>query len=152
MYRSLFFTTLIALFSAAFRPAFDTITGTWKRTAMTLVESSGKSTDMNKMMETNMPCTKEMTYTFGNDGTMKTNVPDACGALKKTIESMNASGKWTMSGRKVVVTTTMKDIPPSTYDVAISGNTMTWTFNYADNPKMPNPTKAQRMTIVYQRI
>ncbi|WP_020596785.1 lipocalin family protein [Spirosoma panaciterrae] len=152
MYRSLIFTTLIALFGTAFRPTFDTITGTWKRTAMTLVESSGKSTDMHKMMETNMPCTKEMTYTFGADGTMKTNVPDACGTLKKTIESMNASGKWTMNGHKVLVTTTMKEIPPATYDVDVKGGTMTWTFNYADNPKMPNPTKAQRMTIVYQRI
>ncbi|GAB3959323.1 hypothetical protein GCM10028805_55220 [Spirosoma harenae] len=156
MLRLLTFITLIAVSGTAFRPAhssyFDSLTGTWKRTAMTLTESTGKTTDMQQMMNQNMPCTKDMTYTFSADGSMKTNVPDACGALKKTIESMNASGHWNMSGKKVVVTTTMKDIPPATYEVNQQGNTMTWVFNYADNPKMPNPTKAKTMTIVYTRV
>lgn len=156
MGRFFFLITLITLLGTAFRPifspAFDTVTGTWKRTSMLLVDGDGKTTDMNKMMEKNMPCTKDITYTFSADGTLKTNVPDACGALKKTIESMNASGRWTMSGNKVLVTTTMKDIPQATYEVNLQGNTMTWIFNYAENPKMPNPTKAKRMTIIYQRV
>jgi len=127
------------------------IEGNWKRTSMTLIESSGKATNMMTMMTQTMPCTKDIVYTFKNGGFLESKVPDACGTMKKTIESMNAGGKWTMSGNKLVITTTLKGIPPATYEVSIKGNTMTWTFNYADNPKTPNPTKAQRMTMVYQR-
>ncbi|MVM31344.1 DUF5004 domain-containing protein [Spirosoma sp. HMF4905] len=156
MLRSFIFTTLITLIGTAFRPAlsptFDSISGTWKRTGMSLVEATGKTTDMMAVMNNAMPCSKDITYTFISDGQMKTAVPDACGAMKKTIEDMNVNGHWSISGQKVTVTTTMKGIPPATYEVSFQGNTMTWVFNFSDNPKAPNPTKAKRMTIVYQRV
>ena len=156
MYRLLLFETILVLFGAtvqaAFSPAADGVTGTWKRSAMTILDGSGKTTDMMAMMARSMPCTKDITYTFTSNGKMDTSVPDACGAMKKAIESMNATGQWVMAGRKLTVSTTMKDFPPATYDVTFAGNTMTWVFSYADNPKTPNPTKAQRLTIVYQRV
>lgn len=156
MVRSFIFITLLTLIGTAFRPAlspaFDNVTGTWKRTAMTLVEATGKTTDMMALMNQSMPCSKDITYTFLSDGQMKTVVPDACGAMKKTIEDMSVNGHWTMSGQKMTVTTTMKGIPPSTYDVSVQGNSMTWVFNFTDNPQAPNPTKAKRMTLVYQRV
>ncbi|GAB4018006.1 lipocalin-like domain-containing protein [Spirosoma koreense] len=143
---------LIVLTSAFRLPYADGVAGTWKRSAMTLVDASGKTTDMLPMLSKTMPCAKDITYTFSSDGQMKTNVPDACGSMKKTIESMNAVGRWSLSGNQLTVTTTMKQFPPAIYEVSFTGNTMSWVFNYENNPKTPNPTKAQRMTIVYQRI
>ena len=150
------FITLICLAGTAFRPVYNPtavdIAGTWKRTAMTMIDAGGKTTDLNATMNKSMPCMKDITYTFSSDGQMKSNVPDACGAMKKTIEDMSAKGRWTANGGKIVVTTTMKEIPPSIYDVSFQGNTMTWVFNYSDNPKTPNPTKTVRLTTVYQKI
>ena len=156
MNRLFLFVTLITLIGTAFRPAlspkFATIAGTWKRSGMSLVEATGKTTDMMALMNSSMPCSKDITYTFLGNGEMKTVVPDACGTMKKTIEDMSVNGKWSMSGEKVTITTTMKGIPPATYDVSVQGSTMTWVFNFTDNPQAPNPTKAKRMTLVYQRI
>ena len=155
MQRSLIFFIALSLVGMAFRPfaptAFNGVTGTWKRTAMTLIDASGKTSEPGYRMQKAMPCTKDITYTFSNDGRLKTNVPDACKALKKTIESMNAEARWVLRGSKLTVTTTLNDMPPATYDISFQGNTMTWVFTYADNPKTPNPTKAQRLTLVYER-
>ncbi|GAB2577718.1 lipocalin family protein [Spirosoma areae] len=153
MTRTLLLAISISLFATGFRTlSADDVSGTWKRVSMTLVDASGKATDMNQMMARTIPCTKDITYTFTSDGQMKTTVPDACGAMKKRIEANNINGRWVQTGRRVTVTTTLKDIPPATYDLAVQGNTMTWVFLYADNPKTPNPTKTQRITIVYQRV
>jgi hypothetical protein len=156
MYRSFLFLSLISLVNTAFCPASAPIAvgiaGTWKRTAMTLVEAGGKTTDLNAAMNKSMPCMNDITYTFSDNGQMKSNVPDACGAMKKTIEDLSVKGRWSSKGGKIVITTTMKDFPPATYDVSFQGNTMTWVFHYADNPKTPNPTKAVQLTTVYQRI
>ena len=119
---------------------------------MLLVEASGKTNDLAQTMQRSMPCTKDITYTFMGNGQLKTTVPDACGKLKRTVESMNVDSRWSISGRTLTITTTMKNFPPATYDVNFQGNTMTWLFNFADNPNTPNPTKAKRMTIVYQRV
>lgn len=153
MTRTLILVLFIVLLTAALRwPDSDDVSGTWKRTSMVLVDATGKTTDMMEMMSRTMPCTKDITYTFLSNGQMKTNVPDACGTIKKTIESMNASGRWVQNGRKLIVTTTLKNIPPANYDLNVQSNIMTWVFNYADNPEMTNPTKAKKMTIVYQRV
>ena len=34
----------------------------------------------------------------------------------------------------------------------MSGNTMTWDFDYTANKQVPNPEKAKRVVIKYQRI
>ena len=155
MVRLFIFAMLVVATGSAFRslpsPSAGDISGTWKRATMTMIDASGKTTDLMALMNRSLPCSKDITYTFTGDGNMTSTVPDACGAMKKTLESMNGAGHWTMSGQKLTVTTTMKDIPTSTYDVSFQGNSMTWVFNYADNPKVPNPTKAKQMTFVYQR-
>lgn len=119
---------------------------------MTMIDARGKTTGMLQMMTKSMPCTKDITYTFSGDGRLKSNVPEACGSLKKTIESMNSEAKWSISGRKITLTTTAKGFPPATWAISFQGNTMTWVFIYADNPETPNPTKAQKITTVYERI
>jgi len=125
--------------------------GTWKRTAMTSVDINGTVSDNNASMLKAMPCSKNITYTFNADGSILTKVPDECGALKKTIESMNGDGKCTMTANKVVVTSSI--LPPSTYQVEFKGNTMIWYFDYAANPKTLNPGgKSKSMTIVYTKI
>lgn len=126
-------------------------TGTWKRTAMTSVNTDGTTSDDNAYMVKAMPCSKNITYTFKADGSIVTNVPDECGPLKKTLESMNGDGKCTMTGNKVVVTSSK--LPPATYQVEFKGNTMIWYFDYLSNPKTLNPGgKSKSITIVYTKI
>lgn len=125
--------------------------GTWKRTTMLLTEANGKTTDMAPELTKTMPCTKDITYSFVADGTMRVNVPESCGVMKLAIERVNKSGRWTISGGKITIVVLDKNLPDSDYDLTISGNTMTWSFNYANNPQMPNPTKAKRMVIKYVR-
>jgi hypothetical protein len=127
------------------------VTGTWKRTAMTSVNIDGTTSDDNASMLKAMPCSKNITYTFKADGSIITSVPDECGAMKKAIESMNGDGKCTMTGNKVVVTSSI--LPPSTYQVEFKGNTMIWFFDYTANPKTLNPGgKSKSLTIVYTKI
>ena len=126
--------------------------GTWKRTTMTLTEANGKTTDMMSQLTKAMPCTVDITYTFKADGTFQTVVPESCGPMKKTIEQMNKSGRWSATGDKLKVVMLDKSLPDANYELTVKGNTMTWSFKYADNPQMPNPTKAKGMAITYQRL
>ncbi|MFD2573850.1 lipocalin family protein [Spirosoma soli] len=128
------------------------VVSTWKRTAMLLTKANGKTTDELPELTKNMPCTAGITYTFVADGTLRVDVPESCGAMKKTIERMNKSGRWSVSGRKLRIVVPDKSLPDSDYDLTVSGNTMTWDFDYATNPQMPNPTKAKRLVIKYSRL
>lgn len=139
------------LSNTAFAQLPGSVAGTWKRTAMTSVDIDGTTSDDNASMLKAMPCAKNITYTFKTDGSIVTNVPDECGALKKTLESMNGDGKCTMTGNKLIVTSSK--IPTSTYQVEFKGNTMTWFFDYSTNPKTLNPGgKSKSMTIVYTKV
>jgi Lipocalin-like domain len=128
------------------------IVGTWKRTAMLLTEANGKTEDSMPEMTQAMPCTAQITYTFLANGTMSTNVPDDCVAIKKATEKMNKITRWSVSGNKLKVAVTDKSIADSEHILTMSGNTMTWTFDYAANPQMPNPTKAKLLVIKYIRL
>lgn len=130
----------------------QSVVGTWKRTTMLLTEANGKTEDSTPELTKTMPCTAEITYTFLADGTMRVNVPESCGAMKKTIERMNKSGRWSATGNRLRIVVPDKSLPDSDYDLSLSGNTMTWDFDYAANPQMPNPTKAKRLVIKYSRL
>ncbi|WP_461080867.1 lipocalin-like domain-containing protein [Spirosoma flavus] len=147
----LLFTTSFCFFLCVMGWAQSAV-GTWKRTTMLLTEADGKTTDMSAQLTKAMPCTADITYTFVADGTFRTDVPESCGAMKKTIEQMNKSGRWSAKGNKIKVVMIDKSLPDADYDLTVSGNTMTWSFNYADNPQMPNPTKAKRTVITYKRL
>ncbi len=147
--------TLICLILPLFLTAnvfAQNVTGTWKRTAMLLTEANGKTEDSMPEMTQAMPCTAQITYTFLADGTMRTNVPDACGAIKKATEKINKTARWSVSGNKLKVMVLDKSLPYSEQVLTMSGNTMTWTFDYAANPQMPNPTNAKRLVIKYVRV
>ncbi|MBC7893243.1 MAG: lipocalin family protein [Sphingobacteriaceae bacterium] len=128
------------------------VVGTWKRTAMLLTEASGKTTDELPELTKTMPCTAGITYTFLPDGTLRTDVPETCGPMKKTIERMNKMSRWSVSGNKIKTVVVDKSLPDSECDLRLSGNTMTWTYNYADTPQLPNPGKAKRLVISYVRL
>ncbi|WP_428654978.1 lipocalin family protein [Runella sp.] len=126
-------------------------TGTWKRTGMTSVDNDGTISDDHAAILKAMPCSKNIMYTFNADGSILTGVPDECGAMKKTIESMNGDGKCSMSGNKLTVTSSK--LPPAVYDVQFKGNTMIWYFDYTKNPKTLNPGgKTKSLTLVYTKI
>jgi len=130
----------------------QSVVGTWRRTTMLLTEANGKTEDMMPMMTKNMPCTAEITYSFMADGTMRTNVPAACGPIKKAVENANKAARWSVSGNKMRIVVPDKSLPDADHDLTMSGNTMAWTFDYGANPQMPNPTKAKRMVVKYQRL
>ncbi|CCH54223.1 hypothetical protein BN8_03371 [Fibrisoma limi BUZ 3] len=147
--------SLILLLALAFAYATahaQNVVGTWKRTAMILTEANGKTEDSQPELIKTMPCTAGITYNFLADGTMRVDVPESCGPMKKTIERMNKAGRWSVSGRKLRIVVPDKSLPDSDYDLTLSGNTMTWDFDYAANPQMPNPTKAKRLVIKYTRL
>ncbi|GAB3926314.1 lipocalin family protein [Larkinella terrae] len=128
------------------------VVGTWKRTAMLLTEASGKTKDSTPELTRAIPCTPDITYTFLADGTMKVTVPESCGRMKPVVERMNEAGRWSITGSKLWITVPDKSLPDSGYKLSVSGNTMTWDFDYAANPQMPNPTKAKRLVIKYVRL
>jgi hypothetical protein len=130
----------------------QSVVGRWKRLSTTLVNTNGKSEDIDKMMRQAMPCAANIVYTFVANGTMAVDAGACDASTRKMMESMSDKSRWSQSGNKVMATMADKSIPPSTHEVSFSGNTMTWRFNYADNPKLPNPTKVRTMTIVYQRL
>lgn len=130
----------------------QSVVGTWKRTAMILTEANGKTEDSTPELTKTMPCTAGITYTFLADGTMRTDVPESCGPMKKTIERMNKAGRWSATGSTLRITVPDKSLPDSDYKLSFSGNTMIWDFDYAANPQMPNPTKAKRIVIKYARL
>lgn len=143
---------LIAACLAASPLRAQGIVGTWKRTAMLMTAATGKTTDELPELVKAMPCTAGITYTFLADGTMRTDVPDACGPVKKTIEQMNKAGRWSVSGGKMKIVVPDKSLPDSEYNLNFSGNTMTWSFDYAANPQMPNPGNAKRLVIKHTRL
>lgn len=128
------------------------VAGTWKRTAMLMTEASGKTTDELPELTQTMPCTAGITYTFRPDGTLHTDVPETCGPMKKTIERMNKTSRWSVSGKTLKTRVVDKSLPDSEYELRLSGNTMTWTFDYAANPQVPNPGRAKQLVICYVRL
>ncbi|GAB3991812.1 hypothetical protein GCM10028807_22970 [Spirosoma daeguense] len=143
---------LILLFVSTSPLLAQNVVGTWKRTAMILTEATGKTEDSTPGLTKAMPCTTDITYTFLTDGTMKVNVPESCGAMKQTIERMNKAGRWSTTGSTLRITVPDKSLPDADYKLSFSGNTMSWDFDYAANPQMPNPTKANRLVIKYVRL
>jgi hypothetical protein len=146
----LFFLLLTGLSAQAQVPA--SVAGTWKRTSTVLVDAQGKSTDVGAMMKKSMPCASDIRYTFRPDGTMEVAVPDACGPLKKQLEATDAGEACRLNGKTLTVTSKNPKFPTSTYELTTAGKTMTWVHRYADNPQVPNPTKAQSITITYERL
>ncbi|MDE3184688.1 MAG: lipocalin family protein [Bacteroidota bacterium] len=126
------------------------ITGSWKKTSLTLTTANGKKTDSYKQLIKMQPCYANMVYTFLPGGKMS-QTADGCGeSIKKMVVSEAAKGSWKINGNKLTISISGNPLPPLTYEISFSGNTMTWVFNYAENPKTLNiGGKARSMTITY---
>lgn len=126
--------------------------GTWKRLSSIVEDASGTKSDLQKQLYKAMPCSKDMTYSFLAGGKMKTTAKTCPESMQKVTSAGDVGGSWKTSGNRVIITTTTGALPPASYVVSYQANTMTWAFNYSENPKTPNPTKAKSLTIIYQRV
>ena len=126
--------------------------GKWKRISSITENAGGIKTDMQKSLHEAMPCTVNTAYHFLADGKMASTADGCPASFRKTMEQYNDKSKWATAGNKIIVTIADNTLPPATYMVSYKGNSMTWVFNYADNPKTPNPTNAKSTTLIYQKL
>lgn len=131
----------------------QSIVGKWKRTAAILTEADGTVTDMQPVVEEEMPCVASIVYEFTTAGVQKTIIPEDCLTAMKPLAKLYADAQYILAGNKLTVKTpAMPDFPPAVYLIKIQGDTMTWDFNYADNPSSPNPTKAKHLRVVFKKV
>lgn len=131
----------------------QSLVGTWKRVSTVLVDKDNVATDLQKMMAKSIPCSVNITYTFEASGLQKTNIPEDCKKRLASMAAMYADSKYELNGSTLKVFSTKKELfPDAVYKLSFQGNTMTWVHRYDDNPKVPNPTKAKTITIVYQKL
>ncbi len=129
------------------------IVGKWTRTAAILTEADGTVTDMQPLVEKQMPCVASIVYEFTASGAQKTIIPGDCLTAMKPLAKLYADAEYVLTGNKLTVKApAMPDFPPSVYLIKIQGDTMTWDFQYADNPSYPNPTKAKHLRVVYKKV
>jgi len=80
---------------------------------------------------------------------------DCAVALQKQIAAQLRVSRWKMTGNKLIIDVADPTAPAkhAEYQVEFVGsNEMRWTFNYADNPGVPNVTKAKQMQTTYTRL
>lgn len=130
----------------------QTITGKWYRIVSTIEDDRGEITDLQQTARETMPCLDKVVYIFHADGTM-TSEAKACSApIQQSFEKANKVSRWKKQGNALVVSTTNNSVPPSTYHLSFSGDTMTWTFIYSENDKSLNPSSAKKAIITYKRL
>lgn len=128
----------------------QSVAGTWKRTATTLEYQNGKTEDLQKTLQANLPCTAATKYFFKADGTHYTQSPAGCEAVDKMSKAT-----WKQNGNNLTVVTasdTKLKTGGTTYTVSFSGNTMTMVHVYTDAENKVTGTKTKKITIVYQKI
>lgn len=130
----------------------QSIVGVWKRTSVMVTDKDGKNSEVQTMLEKNMPCMAGIRYEFTAAGMQKTIVPEECKKSLSAMAAMFGDAPYSVSGNKIFIKSPNKKMAPdATYVYQIKGNLMTWSFSYTDNPETPNPTKAKSMTIQYQK-
>jgi len=129
------------------------ITGKWKKSGQTTVYVNGKKTDSWTSLVKLQPCYANIVYSFIAGGKMDENAAGCSETVKKMLTSAVPKSNWKLSGNQLTITASDGSIPPAVYEISFSGNSMTWYFNYAANPAIPNiKARAQSMTIVYERV
>ncbi|MBS1597030.1 MAG: hypothetical protein JST75_02310 [Bacteroidetes bacterium] len=131
----------------------QTMVGNWKKTAQVLVLANGQKTDSYKMLCKSQPCYANIVYSFMSDGNMREDASGCSDEIKKIVATTVPKGSWKMRNNIVTITTSDNSIPPAKYQIDFSGDTMTWNFNYDDNPSIPNfKGRSKSMQIVYKKI
>jgi hypothetical protein len=149
--RSLFFAVM--MFFSSLTGFSQSLVGTWKRISMVLVDKDNVSADLQTKMTKALPCSADVTYTFLASGIQKANIPDDCKKRLASMAAMFAEAKYELNGTALKIFSAKKEISSdAVYQVSFKGSTMTWIYDYLANPKVPNPTKAKKIVIVYQKL
>jgi len=132
----------------------QSIVGSWKKTDETVTGSNGKTKSTFQMIVKSMPCFADIIYTFSAGGKMNEKAGDCSMVLQNQVDAEAKSTHWKLVGNKVIMDLSDKTSPVihAEYIVEFAGpNEMTWTFIYAENPGVPNITKAKQMKTTYKR-
>ena len=123
------------------------IMGTWKRTASIIENTNGTRTDLQKNMLQAFPCAADIKYVFETGGRHYMILPKGCEAIP------NSDAKWSQNGS--TLTTTQKvgnQTITSTYEISVSGNTMTMSHTYTEAEKAKGSKDTKRIILNHQRI
>ena len=107
------------------------------------------------MLVKSMPCFAGIIYTFSADGKMSEQAKGCSVALQKQITGQLRGARWKMAGNKLIIDATdaASPVKHAEYKVEFIGNNeMKWTFTYAENPGVPNITRAKQMQTTYTRL
>ncbi|MGZ3750398.1 MAG: hypothetical protein ACXVB0_12795 [Mucilaginibacter sp.] len=147
---------LIIVFAAIGRYSnAQDIVGSWKKTDEVLLKANGKTTNTFKMMVKNMPCFASIVYTFSAGGKMTEQAKECSIVLQKQIAGVLPNSRWKISGGKLIIDVSDANSPVkhAMYQIEFVGNSeMVWTFNYSENPTVPNFTKAKQMQTRYVKL
>ncbi len=128
----------------------QTIAGTWKRTSTILEYADGKKEDLQKSMQSGLPCTAGTKYIFKADGTHYTQSPAGCEMVDKMSKAT-----WKQNGSMLTVVTASDSklkTSGTTYTLSFIGNTVTMVHVYTDAENKITGTKTKKIIIVYQKI
>lgn len=131
----------------------QSIKGSWKKTAQIMVLASGKRSDSFKDLIKTQPCYANIIYSFLAGGKMSEELFGCDEPTKKVIAASVATSTWRQEGNKLTLSGGNTGLPPALYEISFSGNRMTWVFNFADNPSMPNiKGRTKTIIITYEKI
>jgi hypothetical protein len=131
------------------------VVGSWKKKDEVLTKENGKTSNTFKMMIKNMPCFANIVYTFSAGGKMSEQAKDCAIPLQKQITGQTEKSRWKMTGDKLIidVSDATSPVKQAEYQIEFVGkDEMIWTFKYAENPGVPNITKAKQMQTTYVRL
>jgi len=156
MKRNTFTRLLLAAALSAFFAASNaqSIVGSWKKTDEILTGANGKTKSTFQTIVKRMPCFADIIYTFSAGGKMAEKAGSCNMVLQKQVDAETKNTHWKMVGNKAILDVSDKTSPVihAEYIVEFAGpNEMTWTFIYAENPGVPNITKAKQMKTTYKR-
>ncbi len=121
----------------------QSIIGRWKRTAMILENTEGKTDDIQKTMEGVFPCMSQIEYVFESNGTQTMKIPKDCNKIP------NETAYWKMNGTQLDIQQDMDGKKISTtYQLAFNGPQMTMIHEYTAQEQSSN----KRMIVKYQRL
>lgn len=145
-----FLFTAITLFSNA-----QGIIGSWKKKDEVLTKENGKTKSTFEMLVKNMPCFANIVYTFYSGGKMDEQANGCAVPLQAQIKGTLKNSHWKVAGGKLTIDVADKGAlaKHAEYQIEFVGaDKMVWTFNYAENPGVPNFTKAKQMRTTYARL
>jgi len=133
----------------------QSILGSWKKTDEVLIKEDGIKKSTYKMMLKNMPCFQTIVYSFLAGGKMDETAKDCAAPVQKLVAGDLTNARWKITGNKLIIDVAGKNalVKHAVYQIDFnSNNEMIWTFIYADNPGVPNATRAKQMQTTYVRI